>query len=91
MRQLTTDEEKAMQQARTDLMDGVEYDRFTLTLMSATYRQAWRDALSYQDKRIETLEILRLQDKILMQAKIDRLNDFIAGKITRDELEKVIK
>lgn len=52
MRQLTEQEERAMNQARTDLMDGCEYDSFTLSLMSATYRQAWKDCLDYQQRKL---------------------------------------
>lgn len=53
MRKLTKREEEAMSQARTDLMDGCEYDKFTQTLISATYRQAWKDCLNYTQAKLD--------------------------------------
>lgn len=55
MDRLSTEQNEAMQQARCNLLDGFEVDTVTASLISATYRQAWKDCLNYQQPKINAL------------------------------------
>jgi hypothetical protein len=80
MRELTKDERRAMDQARTELFDGVDLGSIKPeTANSASFRAGFIAGLDYQAARLAQLE-----------RHADAYRAYATGQITWGELEEVI-